>query len=242
MKNVLKSSYLVLLFTIGLLVLNSCSKEDDTKDSAELQQNNLGFPVEDFANRTIVFSDNTGKNSVTVKFYANSEETLNEYLDIWEYNISPVFEESEINPVDKESDASTLSGSDSLDKNDVFTEIIDVQLEKEATGFVLNVNRVGSMLKSGYGHSVWIHGPKWWHHAKVDWLNSPNSNNAISVEFWTQYRSLSDWRKKAVYTLYLTYSSAEYYYGDYRIRVKVWHNWNNYAVYFKHWSGDYIFR
>jgi len=235
-RNIILVNVFYLIF-VSFLFTN-CGKEDIEHQAAN---EIVDFPTADFYSEEIEVFDESGEYSILMDIIAKDHESFLKHMENWEYKITVLYAETTINSFEKKDDTnlnSNLSVGNEKNINDVYTIINEVKIPESANGFNMNVSAKGTQLKSSWANSIWHHGPKYYHHAKAFWKYSAGVNNMIGVEWWTQYKWISDWRQKLFVELNSSNVEHQFYYPNYRIRAKIFHNWNNYGLQFKKWSED----
>lgn len=226
---------------IGILCLffTNCKKGELNKPEIEKV---IDFPADDYYSEELQVFDESGKYSITMIVVAKDEETFSKHIDNWVYELNILLPSTSCENVNglSESEYGNENTEESGENiNDIYTIIEEVNIPENAKGFSLEVSaKSGSHLKTAWASSQWYHGPKWYHHAKATWKPSSNSNNAIGVYWYTQYSITAAWTQKEFIELNSTTEVDEFSYSNYRIRVKIYHNWNNYGIQFKHWEAD----
>ncbi len=235
-KNLIQLNIICLIFFSFLFT--NCSKENlEHVETNEI----IDFPVAEFYSEEIEVFNESGEYSIIMDIVAKDEETYLRHIENWDYRITILYMDDTANNTNKTYDGkldNIHNGENEKNINDVYTIINEVKIPENATGFDMIVTAKGTHLKSSWANSIWHHGPKYYHHAKAFWKPSAGVNNMIGVEWWTQYKWISDWRQKLFVELNSSNVEHQFYYPNYRIRAKIRHNWHNYGVQFKKWSED----
>jgi len=79
---------------------------------------------------------------------------------------------------------------------------------------------------------------KWYHYAKIEWQNCTQDCD-VEYQWYTKRRWTSSWKFKQSGSLVEDGDYAEYYYSEYRIKIKVIYNGlSNFSLWEKHWLED----
>jgi hypothetical protein len=121
-----------------------------------------------------------------------------------------------------------------------FTEVDGLANVDRTVAVTLSVKQKNTDDRDGFSDVRDQKLKKYYHHGKVDWLSSSNTNSDVKVEWKTKatWHSYFSWNLAQGDLLNQSNPLSSFSYTGFQIHVRVRSNWLNYNAYQRHWDYD----